>query len=140
MRRIRQIALEALRPEPGQRLLDAGCGLGHAAREMAAYVVPDGEVVALDVSAPLVELAARRENGVPVSYRVGNVSALDYPDESFDAVRCERVLQHVADPDGAIAELIRVTRRAGTVCLIDTDWESLALDAALTIWVVSGRR
>jgi hypothetical protein len=43
-------------------------------------------------------------------------------------VRTERVLQHLADPDAAIAELIRVTVPGGRVCLIDTDWESFLVD------------
>jgi len=53
---------------------------------------------------------------------------MDFPDGHFDGVRCERVLQHLADPDAAIAELARVTRPGGRICLVDTDWESVAVD------------
>ena len=52
----------------------------------------------------------------------------DYDDESFDGVWCERVLQHVNDADVAVSELARVTRTGGRVCLLDTDWASLAFD------------
>ncbi|MFG1918973.1 methyltransferase domain-containing protein [Micromonospora sp. NPDC048898] len=38
-------------------------------------------------------------------YDQGDALALPYPDEHFDGVRCERVLQHVTDPDAAIAEM-----------------------------------
>ncbi|MFD8008041.1 methyltransferase domain-containing protein [Streptomyces mirabilis] len=50
------------------------------------------------------------------------------PDGHFDGVRCERVLQHVREPDAAIKELIRVTRPGGRVCVIDTDWSSSVAD------------
>ncbi len=58
----------------------------------------------------------------------GDVGALELADDSVDGVWCERVLQHVEDADRAIGELRRVTRQGGRICLIDTDWESLAFD------------
>ncbi len=128
IRRVRRAAREALRPAPGQRLLDAGSGSGDVARRLAAAVAPGGEVVALDYSAVTIAAARRRHDGSAVRYRTGDVSALDLPDDSVDGVWCERVLQHVADADAVIGELARVTRPGGRVCLIDTDWESLAFD------------
>src|SRR4051812_10128340 len=51
IRRVRNTAMEALRPEPGARLLDAGSGAGDVSRRLAATVGPAGEVIALDYSA-----------------------------------------------------------------------------------------
>ncbi|WP_345630722.1 methyltransferase domain-containing protein [Rugosimonospora acidiphila] len=127
IQRVRQVAREALRPAPGQRLLDAGCGAGEVARQLAGEVEP-GEVVALDLSAATLTAAVDRHDGSKVSYIEGDISALDFPDSHFDGVRCERVLQHVPDPDRAVAELVRVTRPGGRVCLVDTDWESMTVD------------
>jgi ubiquinone/menaquinone biosynthesis C-methylase UbiE len=130
IRRVREAARLALRPAPGQRLLDAGCGAGEVARGLAAEVsgLTSGEVIALDFSTVTVAAAAQRHDGSAVRYVTGDVSALEFPDGHFDGVRSERVLQHVADPDRAIAELVRVTRPGGRVCLIDTDWESVVMD------------
>jgi ubiquinone/menaquinone biosynthesis C-methylase UbiE len=137
IQRVRRVARDALRPVPGQRLLDAGCGAGEVARDLAVEVGAAGEVVALDSSATTVAAArqrhdaaagARRLPGGAVRYVAGNVAALAFPDGYFDGVRSERVLQHVDDPDLAVAELARVTRAGGRVCLVDTDWESLVID------------
>ena len=128
IRKVRAAARAGLRPEPGQRLLDAGCGGGDVARELAGAVGPAGEVVALDFSAATLAAARERHDGSPVRYVTGDVSALELGDDTFDGVWCERVLQHVTFPDVAIDELIRVTRPGGRVCLIDTDWRSLAFD------------
>jgi 2-polyprenyl-3-methyl-5-hydroxy-6-metoxy-1,4-benzoquinol methylase len=136
---VRAVAAEALRPEPGQRLLDAGCGVGEVARSLAARIAPGGEVVAVDASATTVEAAAARHDGSAVRYEVADVLALPFADGEFDGVRCERVLQHVSDPDAAIRELARVTRRGGRVVLVDTDWESLAVDGLPADLVATAR-
>ena len=128
IQRVRRVARAALDIHAGQRLLDAGCGAGEEARELARLTGPDGEVTAIDLSSDLVTAARRRDEGSGVRYAVGDIAALDFPDATFDSVRTERVLQHLADPDAAIAELIRVTVPGGRVCLVDTDWESFLVD------------
>ncbi|MGK5678209.1 methyltransferase domain-containing protein [Actinoplanes sp. URMC 104] len=128
IRRVRRTAMDALRPEPGWRVLDAGSGAGDVARWLAAEVGPSGEVIALDYSAATIAAAIERHDGSNVRYTTGDVSAIDLPAGSVDGVWCERVLQHVDDADAAVAELVRVTRPGGRICLIDTDWSSLAFD------------
>ncbi|WP_229069617.1 methyltransferase domain-containing protein [Actinoplanes sp. DH11] len=128
IRRVRRVAFEMLAPAPGQRLLDAGSGSGEVARRLAREVAPTGEVVALDHSASITAAAVARHDGSAVRYLTGDVCALDLPSDAFDGVWCERVLQHVESADRAIDELIRVTRPGGRICLVDTDWSSLAFD------------
>lgn len=124
IQRVRRVARAALGVHGGQQLLDAGCGLGEEARELARLVGPAGEVTAVDLSEAMVSAAEVRDNGSGVRYAVTDVSALPFPDGMFDGVRSERVLQHVPDPDATVSELTRVTVPGGRVCLIDTDWES----------------
>jgi len=126
--RVRQLADEALRPAAGERILDAGCGAGEVARALAETVGPDGQVTAIDASQVAIDHAASKDDGAGVQYRVADITALPFGDGVFDAVRCERVLQHLAAPDAGVAELVRVTRSGGRICLIDTDWTSLASD------------
>ena len=128
IRQVRRAADDLLRPAAGERILDAGCGAGEVARALAATVGPEGQVTAIDVSRTAVEYARSKDDGTGVEYRVADVTALPFDDGAFDAVRCERVLQHLADPDTGVAELARVTRSGGRICLIDTDWESMASD------------
>ncbi|MFI5998429.1 methyltransferase domain-containing protein [Streptomyces sp. NPDC051362] len=124
MQRARSLALQVFAPAEGERLLDAGCGAGEVAQQLGARVGNEGHVSAIDRSERAVSVARARGENSRVVYEVGDVGALNFPDSHFDGVRCERVLQHVSDPDAVITELIRVTRPGGRVCLIDTDWTS----------------
>jgi ubiquinone/menaquinone biosynthesis C-methylase UbiE len=126
--RVRQTAMRALRPEAGQRLLDAGSGAGDVSRWLAAEMGPTGGVLAVDSSSATIAVARQRHDGSNVDYRTGDVCALDLAADSFDGVWCERVLQHVDDAERGISELVRITRPGGRICLIDTDWGSLAFD------------
>lgn len=128
MHRVRAAALEAFAPADGERLLDAGCGLGEVARQLGSRVGSAGSVTAVDVSERAVSVARSRYRGGSVVYTIGDVTSLGFPDGFFDGVRCERVMQHVPDPANAIKEMVRVTRPGGRVCVIDTDWSSCTGD------------
>lgn len=121
---------ERLALQPGERLLDVGCGAGDVAIGLAADVLPGGSVVGIDSSDAMLDAARRRAAtaGAPVTFRGGDASALDEPDGSFDAARAERSLQWVPDVERAVSELVRVLRPGGRLSLIDTDWRTLTID------------
>ena len=113
---------------PGQRVLDVGCGPGTITLDLAEAVAP-GEVVGIDRSPDVVAVArqAAVERGLGnVSFRVGDVYALDEPDGSFDVVHAHQVLQHLADPVRALVELRRVCRSGGLVAVRDADYAAMA--------------
>jgi ubiquinone/menaquinone biosynthesis C-methylase UbiE len=126
---VEDVAIDELRLSPGDRVLDLGCGTGDDTRRLARLVAP-GEVVGIDASEAMIEVARRRleGTGVPASFHVGDAMALDLPTDSFDAVRCERLLIHVPDPAVVLDEMVRVTRPRGRIVVIDIDFDLLALD------------
>lgn len=110
--------------EPGQRLLDVGCGPGSITVDLARAVSP-GEVVAVDRAPAAVELAqeAVRTADVPNAVtQVADVMALPFDDGSFDVVHAHQVLQHLPDPVAALREMRRVTRPGGVVAVRDADY------------------
>lgn len=113
--------------ERGQRVLDVGCGPGTITVDLAARVAP-GEVVGLDASAAVLELAraaADEAGAANVSFRTGDATALPFEDGSFDVVHAHQVLQHLSDPVAALREMRRVTRRGGVVAVRDADYAAM---------------
>ena len=107
-----RLALRALLPPTGGRLIEVGAGFGRLADEYAGYM----EVVLLDASEVLLEAARRQVEGDPrVSFVLGDAYQLPFPDASFDAAVCIRVLHHFADPRPAISELARVLSPGGVL-------------------------
>ena len=127
------LILDGLRLQPGMRVLDVGCGQGADAFELAALVGPDGLVTGVDFSELLITEAVRRgaDRGLPVKFEVGDAQALRFPDNSFDAVRTERMLMHVPNASRALAEMARVLRPGGRMVVLDFDWESQFCDSPL---------
>ncbi len=115
---------------PGQRILDAGCGVGDVTRELATRVGPTGHVVGIDLSESLLAEARKRTEGtgLKVDYQHGDVHALDFPSNSFDRVRSSRVFLYLDDPRKALGELVRLVRPGGAVVLFEPEFDSWALD------------
>lgn len=119
-----------LEARPGQRLLDAGCGVGGDARALARLVSPGGSVVGLDSSAVMIAEATRRSEGLAllVEFVQGDCQALPFPDGAFDGCRAERVFQHIPDPEAALAEMVRVARPGAMIVVVDSDHGMTALN------------
>lgn len=126
--------------EPGQRVLDVGCGPGTISLDLARLVAP-GEVVGIDADPGVVATAegARVDADVAnASFAVGDVYALDHPDASFDVVHAHQVLQHLTDPVGALVEMRRVLRPGGLLAVRDSDYGAFTwypLDPRLDRWI-----
>jgi len=118
---------DGLNLREGAHVLDVGCGTGDDVRMLAELVGPHGRVDGVDVSATMVRTA--QERGLPDNARVqqAEASGLPFEDETFDAVRAERVFQHLADPDVAAKEVFRVLKRHGVAMLIDQDADTIVV-------------
>jgi ubiquinone/menaquinone biosynthesis C-methylase UbiE len=116
---------------PGSSILEVGCGLGDMARALAPLVGAAGRVVGVDNSETMIRHAQQRtsQDDGPVTFRRGDIMALDFPEAEFDRARVEQVLQHVAEPNRAVTELVRVTRPGGRVVALEPDWDTLVIDA-----------
>lgn len=95
----------------GARVLDAACGTGVYAE---LYASLGADVVGVDLSRAALEACHRW--GVPGGFAVADLSALPFPDGSFELTHAFSVLYHIVDERAwrtALAELARVTRRGG---------------------------
>ncbi|HQU25718.1 MAG TPA: methyltransferase domain-containing protein [Acidimicrobiales bacterium] len=121
---------------PTARVLDVGCGPGTITADLARRV-PEGEVLGIDRSAPVVEAARSQHGAENLSFRVGDVYALDLADASFDVVYAHQVLQHLTRPVDAIAEMRRVLKPGGLLAVRDADFGGFfwaPTDPALERW------
>jgi SAM-dependent methyltransferase len=111
-------------------VLDVGCGTGDDVRAIAQLVGEFGRVSGVDPSRAMIDEAKAR--GVPsnADFSLGSALELPFSDAAFDAVRAERVLQHLTDPERAARELRRVVKPDGTALTLDQDWEALSIAGA----------
>jgi ubiquinone/menaquinone biosynthesis C-methylase UbiE len=117
--------LEALALQPGERVIDLGCGPGLLALDLAAKVGEAGTVECVDASESMTALARQRcARQACVNVGVGDVSMLPYDSGVFDAAVSTQVYEYVPPVELALAELYRVLRPGGRAVVVDTDWES----------------
>jgi ubiquinone/menaquinone biosynthesis C-methylase UbiE len=127
-----------LKLQAGAKVLDVGCGTGASALPAAQVVGKDGFVVGVDLAARLLDRArskAMASNLDNVEFRVADMTALNYPDGSFDAVVSVFSIFFVPDMEGLVRELWRMVRPGGKLAV--TTWGPRIFEPAYSRWLAA---
>jgi SAM-dependent methyltransferase len=120
IREFSDVAFDLCRPQPGERVLDVGCGLGETTRGLAELVGPTGEVVGIDAGERFVDTAAAEaaEAGVGnVSYMTGDVQVADMGSD-FDLAFSRFGTMFFANPVAALRNARSSLRPGGRLCMV----------------------
>lgn len=114
----------------GDSVIDVGCGTGDDVRAIAEIVGENGRVVGVDGSTTMIQEAKRRAEGLnlPTEFYVGDAENLEFPDNSFDCCRVERVLQHLHNPQQSLQEILRIAKQGARIVIVEPDYGSIKIE------------
>lgn len=101
----------------GSQYLDVGCGVGTAARKVAA--TSDWAVTGVDIDSKQIEVAKSGAGHPNLQYRVMDATALEFADGAFDVVASRMATHHIPDWKRALSEMVRVLRPGGYLIYSD---------------------
>ncbi len=122
-RELRQRTANLARMQPGEQVLDVGCGTGTLAMEVARRVGRTGRVAGVDPGTQQIARArakaARRH--VPIEFQIGVIEQLPFPDQTFDVVLSTLMMHHLPTPlkRQGLAEIARVLKPGGRLVIAD---------------------
>lgn len=119
--------MAALAPQPGECILDLGCGQGLMTEELARAVGPTGEVIGVDPSPDMRSQAQVRCAGYP-NVRILDGGAGDIPtgDRVIDGAVSLQVFEYLQDIPAALADLHGKMRQGGRLAIGDMQWQTLS--------------
>jgi ubiquinone/menaquinone biosynthesis C-methylase UbiE len=114
--------------KPGMAVLDCGCGPGSITLDLARQVKP-GRVTGIDAQGEqfIETLVIAAQEGLDLHLETGSVTALQFPNATFDAVFSHALFEHLSDPATAAREIARVLKPGGFAALRSPDWGGFLL-------------
>jgi SAM-dependent methyltransferase len=124
-------AIEALQPRAGERLIDIGCGCGDTTLELARRVGPQGSVLGVDISQPMLEIARGRAGAAGLTHATfAQADAQTQVFEPADGAFSRFGIMFFADPPAAFANIKRALRPGGRLAFVC--WRSVAENPWIT--------
>jgi SAM-dependent methyltransferase len=114
---------ETLRPRPGNRILDVGCGSGTGEISIGRLHLSQIRLFGVDLVVQQL-ITAKQETAAHnqrAKFAAADACHLPFADESFDSTYCVAVLQHIGDVDSAVQEFARVTMGGGRIVAVEPD-------------------
>ncbi|HXE72057.1 MAG TPA: methyltransferase domain-containing protein [Candidatus Nitrosotenuis sp.] len=108
--------VQVLEPEPGMRLLDAGCGTGNVL-DYVFTACPQADLLGIDFSPAMLRRAIPKVPDANFGYCDLNEGPLPFANEQFDAITCVNVLYILREPVAVLREFHRVLRPGGRVVI-----------------------
>ena len=114
---------ETLRPRPGNRILDVGCGEGLAEVSLGRLHISQLRLFGIDrvVSKVVQAKHETASHNQRAAFAAADACHVPFADGVFDSLYCVAVLQHIGDVEAAVAEFARVTSRGGRVVAVEPD-------------------
>lgn len=122
-REFREMVVELAGVQPGDRVLDLGCGTGSLTMVAGARVGPGGEVHGIDAAPEMIDVARHKaaKMEMEADFRVGLIEDIPFPDDYFDLVLSSFVLHHLPDDlkRKGFVETYRVLKPGGRFVAVD---------------------
>jgi len=108
----KELIISSLKPEKGDKILDAGCGTGVFTDDILKH---GALVFGIDISLPMLARAGEKLEGYPFFKALGTMICLPFAEKTFDKVVSITALEFIEDGRNALQELFRVTKKGGTI-------------------------
>ncbi|HEY7122787.1 MAG TPA: methyltransferase domain-containing protein [Ktedonobacterales bacterium] len=122
-RRLRARTADRAQAQPGDAVLDVGCGTGALALVLARRVGPTGKVAGIDASPEMIAQAQKKasKRGLSIDFRLEPVEAMSFPDQTFDCATSSLMYHHLPGDlkRQAVESIARVLKPGGRLVIVD---------------------
>jgi ubiquinone/menaquinone biosynthesis C-methylase UbiE len=128
--------------KPGDCVLEVGCGTGSLSLAAKRRAGPAGQVFGLDVIPGMIEVSRQKaaQAGASITFQLGSINAIPFPENQFDVVMCSFMIFHMSDETRrrGIAEIRRVLKPQGRLLILDLALPARPLPRALARRLLGG--